>query len=44
VTIKRPQEGIQLVLTVERVEENVDLPDKQFEVDIPDKATIRNLK
>ncbi len=44
VTIKRPQEGIQLVLTVERVEENVDLPDKQFEVDIPDKATIRKLK
>jgi outer membrane lipoprotein-sorting protein len=44
VTIKRPQEGVQLVLTVERVEENVDLPDKQFEVDIPDKATIRELK
>jgi hypothetical protein len=44
VTIKRPQEGIQLVLAVERVEENVDLPDSQFKVDIPDKATIRRLK
>jgi outer membrane lipoprotein-sorting protein len=44
VTIKRPLEGIQLVLTVERVEENVDLPDKQFEVDIPQGTQIRNLK
>jgi outer membrane lipoprotein-sorting protein len=44
VTIMRPQEGIQLVLTVERVEENVDLPDSQFKVDIPDNATIRKLK
>ena len=44
VTIKRPQEGIQLVLTVERVEENVDLPNKQFEVDIPQGTQIRNLK
>lgn len=44
VTIKRPQEGIQLVLTVARVEENVDLPASQFEVKIPDGATIKNLK
>jgi hypothetical protein len=44
VTIKRPQEGIQLVLTVERVEENVDLPNKQFEVEIPPGTQIRNLK
>ncbi len=43
VTIKRPQEGIQIVLNVERVEENVDLPDKQFDVEIPEGATIRNL-
>jgi hypothetical protein len=44
VTIKRPQEGIQLVLTVDRVEENVDLPEGQFEVKTPDGATIRTLK
>jgi outer membrane lipoprotein-sorting protein len=44
VIIKRPLEGIQVVLTVYRVEENVDLPSKQFEVDIPDNATIRKLK
>lgn len=44
VTIKRPQEGIQLVLTVERVEENVNLPNSQFEVKIPEGATIKNLK
>jgi outer membrane lipoprotein-sorting protein len=44
VTIKRPQEGIQLVLNVERVEENVELPASQFEVSIPQGATVKNLK
>ena len=44
VTIKRPQEGIQLVLDVIRVEENVDIPESQFEVKIPDGATVRTLK
>jgi len=44
VTIKRPQEGIQLVLTVERVEENVDLPDYEFQVKIPDGSKIQKLK
>ena len=44
VTIKRPQEGIQLVLSVERVEENVELPASQFEVSIPQGATVKNLK
>jgi hypothetical protein len=44
VTIKRPQEGIQLVLSVEEVQENVDAPDSQFEVKIPEGATIKNLK
>jgi outer membrane lipoprotein-sorting protein len=44
VTIKRPKEGIQLVLSVERVEENVDLPPSQFDVKIPDGATIKTLK
>jgi outer membrane lipoprotein-sorting protein len=44
VTIKRPQEGIQLVLAVERVEENVPMPADQFEVKIPAGATIKELK
>jgi outer membrane lipoprotein-sorting protein len=44
VIIKRPQEGIQLVLTVARVEENVDLPAGQFDVKIPDGVTIKTLK
>jgi hypothetical protein len=44
VVIKRPQEGIQLVLTVEAVHENVNLGDDQFQVKIPDGATIRTLK
>ncbi len=44
VTIKRPQEGIQLVLDVIRVEENVDIPESQFELKIPEGATVKNLK
>lgn len=44
VTIKRPQEGIEITLSVERVEENVDLPAGQFDVKIPDGAKIKNLK
>ena len=43
VTIKRPQEGIQIVLSVIRVEENVSLPASQFEVTIPDGAKVRTL-
>jgi outer membrane lipoprotein-sorting protein len=44
ITIKRPQEGIQLVLSTIRIQENVTLPGDQFEVKIPDGATIRTLK
>jgi outer membrane lipoprotein-sorting protein len=44
ITIKRPQEGIQLVLSVEKVEENVELPDGQFDVKVPDGAKIKDLK
>jgi outer membrane lipoprotein-sorting protein len=44
VVIKRPQEGIQLVLDVEEVHENVNLADSQFEVKIPDDAKIQTLK
>lgn len=44
VIIKRPQEGIQLVLAVERVEENVPLPADEFKVTIPAGAKIQQLK
>ena len=44
ITIKRPQEGIQLVLSVERVEQNVDMPDDQFQVKIPEGTKIKTLK
>ncbi|MGB8029498.1 MAG: hypothetical protein WCF30_07510 [Terracidiphilus sp.] len=44
VTIKRPQEGIQIVLSFEEVHENVNVTDSQFQVKIPDDATIKNLK
>lgn len=44
VTIKRPKEGIQIVLSVVRVEENVELPASQFDVAIPKEDTIKILK
>jgi outer membrane lipoprotein-sorting protein len=44
ITIKRPQEGIQLVLSVVRIQQNVTLPADQFDVKIPDGATIKTLK
>jgi hypothetical protein len=44
VTIKRPQEGIQIVLSFEQVHENVNVTDSQFEVKIPEDATIKTLK
>jgi outer membrane lipoprotein-sorting protein len=45
ITIKRPQEGIQLVLTVDDVQENIkDLTDDQFVVKIPDGTKIQRLK
>jgi hypothetical protein len=44
VTIKRPTEGIQLVLTVERVVDNPKLNEEQFQVKIPDGAKIEQLK
>jgi hypothetical protein len=43
VTIKRPLEGIQLVLIVEKVQKNVPLKDDQFQVKIPDGTQIQNL-
>jgi hypothetical protein len=44
VTIKRPQEGVQIVLSFEQVHENVNVTDSQFEVTVPDDATIKTLK
>jgi len=46
VTIKRPQEGFQLVLTVDDVNQNIDpgLSDSQFQVKIPEGTTIKQLK
>jgi hypothetical protein len=44
VTIKLPKLGIQLVLAVDDVKENIDLSDSQFQVKIPEGATIRQLK
>jgi outer membrane lipoprotein-sorting protein len=44
VTIKRPQEGFQLVLTVDDVNENMDLSDSQFQVKIPEGTTIKQLQ
>ncbi len=43
VVIKRPLEGIQLVLSVVRVQQNVDLPADEFQVQIPAGAKIREL-
>ena len=44
VVVKRPKEGIQLVLTVDDVKENIEFSDSQFRVKIPEGTTIRQLK
>lgn len=44
ITIRQPQEGIQLVLTVEEVHENMTLSDSQFELQIPAGTKIQLLK
>jgi len=44
IIIKRPQEGIQLVLTVDDVQQNVPVTDDQFQVKIPDGTKIQQLK
>jgi hypothetical protein len=43
VIIKRPLEGIQLLLTVEKVEKNVSLKEDQFQVKIPAGTEVQNL-
>jgi outer membrane lipoprotein-sorting protein len=44
IVIKRPQEGLEFDLAVEQVNENVELPESEFEVEIPKDATIKQLK
>lgn len=44
VTIKRPLEGFQAVLTVQRVSENVDLKDDQFQLQIPEDTKVQHLQ
>jgi outer membrane lipoprotein-sorting protein len=44
VTIKRPMEGIQLVLSVVRVQQNVSLDAEEFQVKIPDGAKVQTLQ
>jgi hypothetical protein len=43
VVIKRPLEGIQLVLTVDKVSVNVNLPAGEFQLKIPDGTQVQNL-
>jgi outer membrane lipoprotein-sorting protein len=44
VTIKRPLEGIQLVLTVERVNDNPKLTEDQFQINIPAGTKVQDLE
>lgn len=44
VTIKRPQEGFQAVLTVQRVTENLALKDDQFQIQLPADTKVQTLK
>ncbi len=44
VTIKRPMEQYQVVLTVVKVTENMPLSDDQFQIKIPEGTKIQNLK
>ncbi|MGB8098887.1 MAG: hypothetical protein WCF17_17145, partial [Terracidiphilus sp.] len=44
ITIKRPLEGVQAVMTVERVEEGLELKNNQFELQIPPDTKIQHLQ
>lgn len=44
VTIKRPLEEYQVVLTVDKVTENLALSDDQFQIKVPDGIEIKNLE
>ncbi len=43
-TIKRPIDGIQIVLNVEDVKENLPLGDEQFVVPIPQGSKVQNVE
>lgn len=43
VTIKRPQEGVEIALTVARVDKNVNLPADQFQLKLPKDIKIQKL-
>jgi outer membrane lipoprotein-sorting protein len=42
--IKRPAEEIQVVMTVDKVTENMTLTDDQFQIKIPEGTTIQYLE
>jgi hypothetical protein len=44
ITIKRPLEEYQLVLTVENVKENMTLTDDQFQIKIPEGTKVKNME
>ncbi len=44
ITIKRPQEEFQIELTVEKVTENMDLSDDQFQMKVPDNTPVQKLE
>jgi hypothetical protein len=44
VTIKRPQEGVELTLSVARVDENMKLPPDQFQLQLPKDIKIEKLQ
>jgi outer membrane lipoprotein-sorting protein len=44
ITIKRPKEGLQLVLTIEKVSENTPLTDEEFHFTLPPDTKIKELQ
>jgi outer membrane lipoprotein-sorting protein len=44
ITIKRPLEEYQIVLTVESVKENMTLKDDQFQITLPEETKIKKLE
>jgi outer membrane lipoprotein-sorting protein len=44
ITIRRPSDGFQIVITVQSVKENQPLTDDQFQFDIPPETEIQNLQ
>ncbi len=44
VTIKRPIEGVQIVLTVDNVTENMKLRDDQFQIEIPPGTPVQKIE